>query len=325
MYITVPFLEVDRIGDDTLFFNSVSLVVPQGQVAAHYRKNCPWPHPEKSWATPFEGVHGAYCDTEFGRVGLAICFDIHTILAKYADHSLWALLYPIAWVGDTRLWFSEQLPQRLSQCTCPHYILGANWATRAPQVWAGAGFSTVYGPGGQVLATAGEGWKETIVYAIIPTSDSKHEMGTLKLSAYQQWSESQVGSDYWQRGNNGPHSFMQEMARRSSLEVEPALEAALTETLDEAGARLLLRELSKRSTVRLSSITNCWRSAVAFSQYFSSLPIAEAGLSQLYDRVELMLKEQQTQYGESLRRAKQPWRAKSCQTSDDAVPSGQDV
>ena len=30
----------------------------------------------------------------------AICFDIHTILRKYRDSGLWALLYPVAWVRD---------------------------------------------------------------------------------------------------------------------------------------------------------------------------------------------------------------------------------
>ena len=100
-YITVPFIEVDQ----GVFYNAVSLVGPSsgdrdGSALAHYRKNCPWPYPEKSWATPGEGVDGAIFDTEYGRVGMAICFDIHTILRKYRDSGLWALLYPVAWVRD---------------------------------------------------------------------------------------------------------------------------------------------------------------------------------------------------------------------------------
>jgi predicted amidohydrolase len=96
-YITVPFIEVDQ----GVFYNAVSLVGPSsGAALAHYRKNCPWPYPEKSWATPGEGVDGAIFDTEYGRVGMAICFDIHTILRKYRDSGLWALLYPVAWVRD---------------------------------------------------------------------------------------------------------------------------------------------------------------------------------------------------------------------------------
>ena len=39
-------------------------------------------------------------DTECGCAGLAICFNIHTILEKYEPHKIWALLYPIARVDD---------------------------------------------------------------------------------------------------------------------------------------------------------------------------------------------------------------------------------
>ena len=110
VYITVPLVEVDRTpvpgssdgppevqrGGPRLF-NTVCLVSPQGKLVAHYRKLTPWPHPEKSWATPGDRGVQVY-DTEYGRVGLAICYDIHTILEKYRPKKIWALLYPIAWV-----------------------------------------------------------------------------------------------------------------------------------------------------------------------------------------------------------------------------------
>jgi predicted amidohydrolase len=86
-YITVPFLEVDDPEkDEPLYFNTICLVSPSGATCAHYRKNYVWPVPEKSWATC--GTDLAICDTEFGRIGLAICFDIHSILARYAKVSL---------------------------------------------------------------------------------------------------------------------------------------------------------------------------------------------------------------------------------------------
>ena len=51
-------------------------------------------------------------DTEYGRVGLGICFDIHTILEKYEPHHIWCLLYPIAWVDAEHPaeWMFHQLP-----------------------------------------------------------------------------------------------------------------------------------------------------------------------------------------------------------------------
>lgn len=201
VYITVPYLEKE----DSQFFNSITLVGPESTpdklALAHYQKNCPWPHPEKSWASPGVGVDESTFDTPYGRVGLAICFDIHSILAKYADSELWALLYPIAWVGDTGEWFASQLPDRLAEVNCPHYILGANWATVAPQSWKGAGGSSAYGPGGQLLAHASEprfrGCEE-IVMLEIPTADVMPKIGVLDRAKYQEWTSSQIGTDYWQ-------------------------------------------------------------------------------------------------------------------------------
>lgn len=212
-YITVPFLECDP--DTQCLYNSVSLVSPAGGAAvAHYRKNCPWPVPEKSWATPANDVDGAYHDTPWGRVGLAICFDIHTILAKYRDKNLWALLYPIAWVGSTDAWFGWQLPHKLRQANCPHHILGANWATRAPPSWDGAGGSTVYGPRGQVLATAPGCWREALVFADLPTrSEMEPDLGLLDLTAYGEWSAEQRGTTYWHPDDVGPLSFVHDMRR----------------------------------------------------------------------------------------------------------------
>lgn len=58
-----------------------------------------------SWATA--GTQVACYDTEYGRVGLAICFDIHTMLEKYKPHNLWTLLYPIACMINFKELLSE--------------------------------------------------------------------------------------------------------------------------------------------------------------------------------------------------------------------------
>ena len=92
IYLTIPLVEADVKDGPTkpLYYNTVCLANPRGELVAHYRKLTPWPHPEKSWATAGNRGIQTY-DTEFGRVGLAICFDIHTILEKYQGHDLWAL------------------------------------------------------------------------------------------------------------------------------------------------------------------------------------------------------------------------------------------
>ncbi len=182
VYITVPLIEKapadaaegrQPTKDATpRLFNSVCLVSPKGEIVAHYRKLTPWPRPEKSWATPGDrGVQ--FYDSEYGRMGLAICFDIHTILEKYQPHHIWTLLYPIAWVDDNHPadWFWHRLPERVAPFK--HYVIGANWSVDERQDWFGYGFSEILSPEGKVLAGAKSLYGSEIVYATIKTQWAK--------------------------------------------------------------------------------------------------------------------------------------------------------
>jgi len=167
IYLTVPLLEVEEKDGEETYFNTVCLASPEGELVAHYRKLTPWPVPEKSWATP--GDRGiAAAETPYGKVGLAICFDIHNILELYRPEKIWALLYPIAWVdlAHPAEWFWHGLPERLEKFD--HYVIGANWSVDDRQRWRGYGFSTIYAPGGKVLASAKSLFGHEIVYAEIP-------------------------------------------------------------------------------------------------------------------------------------------------------------
>lgn len=175
IYITIPLVEVSEApaADEkskpvTRYFNTVCLAAPDGKLVAHYRKLTPWPFPEKSWATAGDRGIQVY-DTEYGRVGLAICFDIHTILEKYEPEHLWALLYPIAWVDNSHPadWFFHRLPERVAPFK--HYVIGANWSVDQRQPWYGYGFSTILAPGGKIIASATSLYGSEILYATIPT------------------------------------------------------------------------------------------------------------------------------------------------------------
>jgi predicted amidohydrolase len=169
IYLTIPLVEVERLPNKPVrYFNTVCLASPDGKLVAHYRKLTPWPHPEKSWATPGDRGVQVY-DTEYGRVGLAICFDIHTILEKYQPHHIWALLYPIAWVDENHPadWFWHRLPERVAPFH--HYVIGANWSVDERQPWFGYGFSTILGPDGKVIASAKSLYGSEILYATIDT------------------------------------------------------------------------------------------------------------------------------------------------------------
>jgi predicted amidohydrolase len=168
IYLTVPFVEKAGEGASLKLYNTVCLASPKGELVAHYRKLTPWPYPEKSWATP--GDRGVQTfDTEYGRVGLGICFDIHTILEKYQPKNIWALLYPIAWVDGNHPaeWFWHKLPARVARFK--HYVIGANWSVDEPQLWFGYGFSEILSPEGKVLACAKSLHGSEIVYADIET------------------------------------------------------------------------------------------------------------------------------------------------------------
>jgi predicted amidohydrolase len=171
IYLTIPLLEVDttRGMEKPRYFNTVCLASPKGELVAHYRKLTPWPLPEQSWATP--GDRGVQtCDTEYGRVGLGICFDIHTILEKYRRHDIWCLLYPIAWVDSEHPadWMFHRLPERIKPFK--HHLVGANWSVDKAQKWRGYGFSVIISSEGKVVASAKSLYGSEIVYAKLPTA-----------------------------------------------------------------------------------------------------------------------------------------------------------
>lgn len=173
IYVTVPFIEQVKGDQDhpDKYFNTVCLAAPSGEIVAHYRKLTPWPYPEKSWATKGDRDVQVY-DTEYGRVGLAICFDIHTILERLKPKKIWALLYPIAWVSPSHPadWFWHILPNKIRPYN--HYVVGANWSVDKPEPWFGYGFSTIYAPGGKIMETAHSLYGTDIIYADINTAPS---------------------------------------------------------------------------------------------------------------------------------------------------------
>jgi predicted amidohydrolase len=174
IYLTIPFIERQGSGLEPVYFNTVVLADPHGRLVGHYRKLSPWPWPEQSWATP--GDRGLeVVQTPYGPVGLAICFDVHTVFEQYADQDIWTLLYPIAWVdGDHPAeWFWHTLPGQLADRD--FNVVGANWSVDDPQEWRGYGFSTIYAPGGRVLSTAHSLHGDEIIYADLETARSAAE------------------------------------------------------------------------------------------------------------------------------------------------------
>jgi predicted amidohydrolase len=174
IYLTIPFVEEAGPIEARIYYNTVCLASPDGEIVAHYRKLNPWDHAEKSWAE--EGDLGLVtADTEYGRVGMAICYDIHTILKRYEPYRIWALLYPIAWVWDSdpTEWFQRRLPSHVA--AYDHHLIGANWSVDVAQRWHGYGHSLIVAPSGKVLARAKSSTGDEIIYATLATASAAGE------------------------------------------------------------------------------------------------------------------------------------------------------
>jgi len=118
---------------------------------------------------------------------MAICFDIHSILARYAKENIWALLYPIAWVGSVSDWYRDELPNNLAKAKVPFHIIGANWSVddSSDKDWPGYGYSTIFGPNGTILAASGLFEGSDIVFAQIPCQNPATKPGTMDYEYYK--------------------------------------------------------------------------------------------------------------------------------------------
>jgi len=166
LYIALPFIELDKIGKK--YFNTLLLLGPDGKISAHYRKLHPWPPAETFWASSGDlGIVTA--DTEFGRLGLLICRDMHWLDTQLAAAGADTLLYPVAWVGPPEQWFNGALPLKAKHNSVN--IVAANWTfpEKLHPGRSGAGCSRIIDRNGKILARAPKSpGQDLIIYADLP-------------------------------------------------------------------------------------------------------------------------------------------------------------
>lgn len=142
---------VERGPRDRLY-NAMIGFSPDGRRFLHYRKRHPW-FPE-TWAAPGE-AEVACVDVLGWSVAIAICFDVHFLIAESsaALHAADLLLFPSAWVEehDSRPAMLADLARAFDLA-----IANANWGPGVVRV-AGQGGSAVYARDGSVLARAEAG------------------------------------------------------------------------------------------------------------------------------------------------------------------------
>lgn len=150
VYLCVGLIEAGKKG----FHNSQVLLGPKGTIVAHHRKRHLWTPGDSGWCTvgdrPIQVV-----DTEFGRLGMMICYDFHKLPPLLAEKKPDIVLYSVGWYGpNEKKWFSESFPKK---AVIPYKfdIVVSNWSSEKPgQKWPGRGHSCIINGKGKVLAMA---------------------------------------------------------------------------------------------------------------------------------------------------------------------------
>lgn len=170
IYLCLGFAEKveDKKNHKTFYFNSQVLINPTGKIIAHHRKKNLWPPGDSRWAD--EGKKEIQVvDTEYGRLGLMICFDLHVLPPELAKKKADIVLYSVGWFGpNEKNWFQIRFPRDYVK---PYnfFLILANWsAGEDVEPWPGAGFSTIYGPDGSIISKAKDIKGSEIIYADIP-------------------------------------------------------------------------------------------------------------------------------------------------------------
>ena len=134
------------------FFNAQVLLAPDGAIVAHHRKKSLWTPGDSSWCTAGD-LPVQVVDTEFGRLGLMICFDFHALPPLLAKREADIVLYSVGWYGPNEAnWFGKIFP---AKAVIPYGfdVVAANWSSPMPeQSWPGRGHSCVITREGKVLA-----------------------------------------------------------------------------------------------------------------------------------------------------------------------------
>jgi predicted amidohydrolase len=166
VYLTVPLIEVTGEAPDERFYNTVALVGPDGAIRGHYRKRVEWTVADTYWMS--EGPDRVVVvDTEYGRLGLMICRDVHKVLRELGEAGAEVVLHCVAWYGpNSDGWFDVVLSRMVREAGVT--LVLANWTFPEDPAWSGFGLSRVIGPDGRTVARCAHDLGEDIVLYEVP-------------------------------------------------------------------------------------------------------------------------------------------------------------
>lgn len=135
-------------------YNSQVLLSPAGKMVAHHRKTNLWSPGDGLWASQ-GGEPVQVVDSEYGRLGLMICYEVHKLPKLLADNNAEIVLYSVGWYGpNTDLWYKSIFPRRY---VVPNgfAVVVANWSAEPDSPgWPGQGYSCIIDGKGNVLNMA---------------------------------------------------------------------------------------------------------------------------------------------------------------------------
>ncbi len=146
------------------FYNSQVLLNPQGAIIAHHRKKILWTPGDSTWCTAGD-LPVQIVETEYGRIGLMICYDFHVLPPLLAKGGADIVLYSVGWYGpNEESWFGKSFPEK---AVIPYGfdVVAANWTSpTVDEEWPGRGHSCIITPRGNVLSMSRAVFGNAIVY-----------------------------------------------------------------------------------------------------------------------------------------------------------------
>lgn len=164
IFLTVPFIEQSN----DKFFNTVLLVSPEGKILIHHRKKALWTQGDGSWCSEGD-IDPKVVETEYGRLGVMICYDVHYMPEKLKKLKADIVLYSVGWYGpNTEDWYKRRFPEKY---VIPNNfsVVAANWSHEQDgQGWIGCGWSNIVYKNGIVIKITEKTAGDTIVTAQLP-------------------------------------------------------------------------------------------------------------------------------------------------------------
>lgn len=160
MYVALPFIEKDVATGK--YYDSLSLIGPEGKTLLHYRKRRLLDNLDTPWASEGDPAAPVTVATPFGRLGLLIGADALSTMPRLEAEKATVILHAAAFSAlNLDRWLNRKYMGMLARSHCAAVL--ANWAMRYTPEWQGYGLSRVINNDNQKIAALGTQTEERLV------------------------------------------------------------------------------------------------------------------------------------------------------------------